>query len=118
MTERTLMVEMTTEMAKTLLNSLDMTILGGAEHTLERKRRVRDAMQETVKCLTLMEKATALYEDEDIVLMEHPALGDEAAVMSYIKADKGFQEDTGEYDADEGTARMLLEDHRAAFRKF
>jgi hypothetical protein len=57
----------------------------------------------------LMETATKLYEDDNIILWEHPIKGDEAPVMAYLKEKQYFQEDTGEWDADPHTAMMIEE---------
>jgi hypothetical protein len=121
MTERTIQVSMTADMAEAVCAYVDdqrSKLEPVSRARVEELDRIDGIALSVMQNLNLMSRATNLYEGDDIVLFEHPIKGDEAPVMAYIKADQVFDEDTQEWDSDEATARTVLENHRAAFRSF
>lgn len=116
MTERTIQVSMTAAMAEAVCAYVDDQRSNGiakSESETQELERIDGMALGVMQSLNLMSRATKLYEDDDIVLFEHPAHGDEAPVMAYIKRDEVFIKDTTEWDSDEATAREILEAHRA-----
>ncbi len=119
MTERTIQVSMTLHMVELLQAQIeDQLNQEPSGETKQALQLVDEKITPAVRALNFMNKATKLYEDDDIALFEHPIHGDEAPVMAYIKEDEEFIEDTGEWGADEFEARAVLENHRSAFRSF
>lgn len=119
MTERTLKLELTCEEAKTLRIALaDKMVRAQSRTQSNDRRKLLDKVIAVETMLEMMAKATVLLDNQDIILFENPFLGDEAPVMAYFKEDGTFEENTEEYDADEHTADMILENHRAVFRRF
>lgn len=113
MTERTIQVSMTLHMAELLQAQIEDQL--NQEPSKETKEALYRAHETTATArhgLSLMNKATKLYEDDRIALFEHPTYGDEAPVMAYVKETEEFIEDTKEWDGDESAANWILEAHR------
>lgn len=113
MTERTLKVSMTANMAAAICAYVEDQLNQEPDaETINHLQNMDDQATEVLRGLNLMEKATKLYEDDRIALFEHPDKGDEVPLMAYFKGTEHFDENTGEYDADPHTVEIIMEDHR------
>lgn len=113
MTERTLKVSLTAEMAEAIAayaeDQLNQASNGKAVRDLT---LMKMQANEWLDQFHLMNKGTKLYENDQIVLFEHPVKGNEMPLMAYFKGSEHFEEDIAEFDADAYTAEIILEDQR------
>ena len=115
MTERTLKVSMTLDMAWGIYSYVEDQLR--QEPDAKTEQSLKEMRQKAIVWTTqfnLMNKATKLYEDDRIALFEHPIKGDEAPMMCYWKDREFFDEDTGFYDV--ADVEEIVESYRSAFK--
>lgn len=115
MTERTLKVSLTAEMAENILFDIkDMSANILTDEEREKLNAFEAKIEPMVEAFGLMNKATVLYDDERVTLFEHPDHGDEAPLMAYHKEDEEFEEDTEMWEVSD--VEEIVESYHAAFR--
>jgi len=100
--ERTIKVSMNAIMAEAVCAYVDEQMSHDPDEA--RMKALQDADDKAMEVLrgtNLMHSGTVLYEDDRVILFEHPIHGDEAPIMGYLKEEEFFMENTMFYEVDD-----------------